>query len=119
MINLNPKAILYLSKLSRKVLEARGVRYSISEERGILELLKYVESNKDVAYLSHYADFLKSLSEGELQAFKSLREPVNTELPSGIEKSQAAGDCSGSVEMKTVIYRGVKKKVPINDIKPS
>ncbi len=121
MLKLNPQAILHLSKLNRMVLRVKGVRHGIAEEKGILELLKYVHDNKDSVYQSIYADFLRALSDDErasLNQEMSLDKSLIAEPEASVpEQKSSEPKPDAPVEYKTVYYRGVKKQVPIDPTK--
>lgn len=106
MLALNPKAILQLSKLSRTVLHVKGVRYGIGEEKGILELLKYVQANRDPAYDEIYQSFLLALTPDEQIGLrlKSIAKPT----AAVVDDEQSA---ASEPKMRTVYYRGVKKQI--------
>jgi hypothetical protein len=111
MLSISPKSIIHLAKLQRAVLRVNGVRYSISEEKGLLELLKFVQTNPDASYDALYQSFVNELTPEEKMALQLTQSnqfiksnPASRQEPSIPTPSAPTTPTAGTARY----YRGVK-----------
>lgn len=103
MLNISPKSIIHLAKLQRAVSRVRGVRFSIVEEKGLIELLRYVQENRDPAYDELYQSFVNELTSDEKIGL-NLTQSSSKAVSQPVDDKPAAASSTG----KTRYYRGVK-----------
>jgi hypothetical protein len=105
MLSISPKSIIHLAKLQRAVLRVNGVRYSIAEEKGLIELLRYVQVNPDPRYYDLYKSFVNELTSDEKIAL-NLTQSNRNEPNILIQPSQPTLPSSTAGTAR--YYRGVK-----------
>lgn len=90
MLSISPKSIIHLAKLQRAVLRVNGVRYSISEEKGLLELLKFVQTNPDANYDALYQAFVDALTPEEKMALQLTQSNQSNQSNQPSQSSQSS-----------------------------
>ncbi len=108
MFSISQKGILQLVKLQRAVLQARGIRYSISEEKGIVELLQYVQENREAAYDALYQLFVDELSLDEKIGLNLAKANNTVTTSNTVTISVLTDDVLPSASGVAMHFRGVK-----------